>query len=207
MPLRIWIASFIPSNIANYTKPVPQHAGKTVIPGPWAGSDCFWTDQRSFSDSYIAPSRMRSLVEIDTVTLALQSQSHHCDNTIECDCEDGAEECNKTPDSSALRVDDFSVAGSKCTFTLNGVAGNPCFLVAPKIEWAVNVVIEKSGNAFTVKLGPNSLVEPFPAFEMYTSLNGSAARALFTRAPDAGTTPADLVRPPNKPVVGSVTLP
>lgn len=207
MALRIWIASFIPSSIANYTKAVPHHPGKTMIPGPWDGSDCFWTDQRTFTASDSASSRMRSLVEIDTSTLKLLSQSHHCDNTIECDCEDGAEECNKKPDESALLVEKFSTAGNKCSFTFNGAAGNPCFLVAPKIEWVVNLTVEKSGNTYAVKLAPGSVVEPFPAFEMYASLNGGAPKTLFMRSPDPGATPGDLVGPPNKPVAGSVSLP
>ena len=60
----IWIASFIPKDIANYTKAVPGGGGKTMIPGPTGLNDCYLTDQRSSHQA--DASRTRSTVEINT---------------------------------------------------------------------------------------------------------------------------------------------
>ncbi|MBI2740132.1 MAG: hypothetical protein HYX38_26750 [Rhodospirillales bacterium] len=207
MALKIWIASFIPQNIAGLTTPVPNGGGKTMIPGPTPVSDCFHTDQRSFSDSPDRSSRMRSIVEINPANMTLASQNHHCDHTVECDCEDGDVECDKLPDSSKLKVENFTSSGSKCSFSLTGGAGNPCAgALAPLIEWLVRVSVEKQGASVVVKLADGSLVEPFPAFEMYASLNGTTKK-LFQRPPDPGATPWDLFGAPNKSVSGSASFP
>ena len=205
--LRIWIRSFIPRNIAGYTQDRPNGGGKTMIPGPTPLNDCFMTDQRSFSDVLVASSRTFSSVEVDSAALSLLSQSHRCDNTVECDCEDGNEECNETPNASKLKVARFAISGSSCTFDFEGGAGNPCAgAVAPDIDWLVHVVVEKSGAGVTVKLAPSSVVEPFPAFEMYASLSGTT-KPLFQRSPNPGATPWNLVGPPNETVSGLASFP
>ena len=208
MSLKIWITSFIPKDIAGYTKPVPGGGGKTMIPGPTPVNDCFLTDQRSFSNSPNASSRTRSSVEIDMEKMTLLSQQHHCDNTIEVDCEDGDVECDQTPDKSKLKVNGFASSGTKCSFSFAGGAGNPCAgPVAPDIDWLVHVTVQKQGaSTVVVKLESGSLVEPFPAFEMYASLNGTT-KQVFQRPPDPGATPWNLVGPPNKSVSGAVSFP
>lgn len=208
MALKIWIASFIPKDIANYTKAVPGGGGKTMIPGPTALNDCYLTDQRPFSSTPNASSRTRSTVEVNTANLTLTSQDHHCDNTVEVKCATGAVDCDKTPDNSKLKINGFSSSGNKCSFSFEGGAGNPCAgPIAPDIEWLVHVAVEKTGtNGFVVKLGPGSVVEPFPAFEMYASLNG-VTKQLFQRPPDAGATPWNLFGLPNKSVSGSINFP
>lgn len=206
MALKIWICSFIPKDIANYTKPVPNDGGKTMIPGPPL-TNCYLTDQRTFSNSPTASSRTRSTVEVDTATMSLTTQNHHCDNTVEVGCTDGSEKCNKTPDSGKLKINGATSTGTKCSFVFDGGAGNPCAgFAAPDIDWLVKVTVEKQGNSISVKLGDGSLVEPFPAFEMYASLNG-ATKLIFQRSPDPGATPWDLFGAPNKPVAGSVVFP
>ena len=207
MTLQIWICSFIPKDIAGYTRTIPAGGGKTMIPGPLPVSDCFHTDQRAFSSQPTVSSRTRSKIEIDTATMTLAAQNHHCDPTVECDCEDGDEECNKVPDSSGLKITGFQSSGTACSFTFEGGAGNPCAgRLAPDIDWLVKVEVKKQGASVSVKLGAGSLVEPFPAFECYASLNG-VTKTLFQRPPDTGTTPWNLPGPPNKPVSGSVAFP
>ena len=205
--LKIWIRSFIPKTISGYTLAKPGGGGETMIPGPTAANDCYLTDQRTFSSVASDSSRTFSSVEIDTNALSLASQSHRCDNTLECDCEDGDEECNEKPDASKLKVTKFSVGANKSTFDFDGGAGNPCAgALAPDIDWLVHVVVEKAGPGVKVSLAAGSVVEPFPAFEMYASLNG-ATKQLFARSPNAGATPWNLVGPPNQPVSGSVSFP
>ena len=208
MALKIWICSFIPQDIAGYTVPMPNGGKKTMIPGPLSGvSDCFLTDQRSFSNSSSASSRTRSSVEIDPAAWTLLSQNHHCDNTIEVDCEDGQEECSKKPDASKLKISGFASSGQKCSFAFEGGAGNPCAgPLAPDIDWLVRVSVERQNGTITVRLDAGSFVEPFPAFEMSASWNG-VTKAVFQRSPDPQATPWNLPGPPNKPVAGTVTLP
>ncbi|QSX73999.1 DUF3238 domain-containing protein [Lysobacter arenosi] len=206
MSIKIWIASFIPRQIDGYTHPVPG-GGTTMIPGPTTLSDCFLTDQRSFSSSPNASSRTRSLVEVNLGSPQPVSVVHHCDSTVEVDCEDGEIECNQTPDSSGLKITNFSSTATRCTFTFEGGAGNPCAgPLAPDIDWLVHVVVERSGDTVTVKIGTGSLVEPFPAFECYASVGGTT-KALFQRPPDPAATPWDLPGAPNKTVTGSVAFP
>src|SRR4051812_27133264 len=103
MVLTIWISCFIPKEIAGYTRPLPGDATKTMIPGPTPISDCFLTDQRSFSNSPTASSRMRSAVIIDASSWGASSTNHHCDNTVEVDCEDGSVECDQRPSAQDLK--------------------------------------------------------------------------------------------------------
>ena len=49
-------------------------------------------------------------------------------------------------------------------------------------------------------------IEPFPAFEMYAAVNGSAGVPLFRILPAPGRSPSDLLGSASVPVAGSVTL-
>ena len=204
--LKVWVAAFIPKEMAGLTKPVPGNSNNTMISGPTPISDCFLTDQRTFIQSPSSSSRMRSLVEVDIASMKLISQDHHCDNTVEVDCEDGSIECNQTPDKSRLKLSNFTSVGNKCTFTFKGGAGNACVTGAPDIDWEVNVIIEFQGiDTLTITVADGSLVEPFPAFEMYASLGGET-KALFQTPPDPGASRWDLIGGPSKAVSGSTSF-
>jgi hypothetical protein len=58
-----------------YTKALPNGGGMTMIPGPSPTSDCFLSDQRTFSNSPTVSSRTRSTVEIDATTMTLITQN------------------------------------------------------------------------------------------------------------------------------------
>lgn len=205
--MRIWIASFIPKLINDYTQTVPDGSGRTMIPGPPL-TGCFLTDQRSFSNSPTASSRTRSAITVNMANMTLQSHVPHCDNTIEVDCSTGQVTCDKSPDSSRLKIENVATSVNVLSFTLSGGAGNPCVgAVAPDIDWLILVEIRKqSATTAQIIVKSGSMVEPFPAFEMYATWNG-ATKTLFTRPPDSGATPWNLIGPPNKPVTGSVSFP
>jgi hypothetical protein len=205
--MKIWIASFIPRTIAGLTRPLGDGSGRTAIPGPTLISDCFLTDQREFDPSPTASSRTRLVVDVDVNSMQILNWSAHCDSTTEIDCEDGEVECEKTPDSSKLKVINVSSAAGILRFTFSGGAGNPCALGAPDIDWLVHVEVTKSApTSIKVAIGVGSVVEPFPAFEMYASTSGGT-KALFRRPPDAGADPWNLIGAPNKVVSGSATFP
>lgn len=205
MALDIWISSFIPGSIPGYSRPVPGAPGRTMIPGPLPISDCYHTDHRNFSTDPTASARMRSAVEISVSDFSLLGQSHRCNNTVECDCEDGDVECDKTPSATNLRVLGFQNSAAGCSFRFEGGAGNPCSTGAPEINWLVKVEAKRVGNNISIAVLPGSLVEPFPAFEMYARLNGPA-KALFKRAPNPGATPWNLFGNPNQAVSGTAIL-
>ncbi|MBC7797825.1 MAG: hypothetical protein H7Z37_13210, partial [Pyrinomonadaceae bacterium] len=51
--VKFWINAFIPLSVPGYTLAVPSHGGMSMIPGPGVNpfSDCYHTDQRSFSNN------------------------------------------------------------------------------------------------------------------------------------------------------------
>jgi hypothetical protein len=206
MTLKIWISSFIPASIAGYTLVVPGQPNKSMIPGPTPISDCFHTDQRGFSSDPTSSARMRSLIELSVQDFALVTQTHHCDFTVECDCEDGAEDCRKAPAVSDLVIKNLQTSPAQCSFAFEGGAGNPCAAGAPQINWSVQVMVKRlAGGKIQVAALAGSKVEPFPAFEMYASLNGSA-HEVFKILPLPGTTPWSLFGDPNRPVTGAVVV-
>lgn len=202
--LTIWIAAFIPIDIPGLTKPVPGAPGKTMFDGPPLFG-CFFTDHRTFSN-VVASSRIRSLVEVDTVSMGLTGQAHDSTNTISVDCDTAAIKCDKKPDTSDLKVADYTSTSSVASFSFSGGGSNPCVPLAPEINWDVKVKVELVGTtSLAISVLDGSVVEPFPAFEMYVTFNGET-KTLFTRSPDPGATPWNLVGDPNKAVTGSVTF-
>ena len=209
MQLEIRIASFIPKTLPNYTVPMPGGAGKTMIPPPALAPfiDCFHTDQRSFSPSPTASVRMRSTVLIDTSVMQLSGQSHHCDNTVSCNCANGHVNCDRQPSSSRLTIENFITAPDAvvCSFQFLGAASNPCVAVAPDIDWSVYVRVQREGaNAFLVSVKPGSTIEPFLAFEMHASIVNSSI-SIFQVLPAPGKTPPRSLGP-QIPVTGSARI-
>lgn len=206
MALTIWISTFIPNDIPGLTQPVPRQTNKTMIPGPLPTSDCYHTDHRSFSGDPTKSARARSRVDISERDLTLLNQEHHCGFTVECDCEDGDVECREKASTAGLKVKNFQAGANACTFTFEGGAGNPCVTMAPEINWLVNVEVKKvAGGKLQVSALAGSKIEPFPAFEMYATFNGTT-RAIFREGPAPGTTPWDLVGGPTRGVSGTVVL-
>src|SRR5687767_11048192 len=104
--IKFWINAFIPKNVPGYTKPRPGHPGETMIPGPGINpfSDCYHTDQRDFSNQIHAGSRIHSEAKVVfTGAMPVLTTWHNCDETIECDCEDGEEECRKKGSTGSMK--------------------------------------------------------------------------------------------------------
>jgi len=190
------------------TSPVPNGGGDTMIPGPIPlVSDCFHTDQRGFSKNSNTSSRMQSIVNIDVGNMKFLEHIGRCWETIECDCEDGEKECEKTASTSGLKYKDEVSSELHLNFILEGAANNPCFSGSPNINWLIHVHITKNQNgSIEVEATSDSRVEKFPAYEMYVEHSGEV-RTLFLRPPDEGATPRDLVGDtPRQPVQGLVTF-
>ena len=145
--IKFWINAFIPRDLPGLTKTMPKgrHRGSTMIPGPTPISDCFLTDQRSFSNQINAKSRMHS-----EFSLRLEGQRlvftewHNCDVTCECDCEDGSVECEKKSNTDSMK---FNFPPSpdqsrRIRVTLRGAASNPCATGSPDIDYEGTITID-----------------------------------------------------------------
>jgi hypothetical protein len=207
--IAFWINAFIPRDIFGLTTPVPNgpYANQTKIAGPVPGiSDCFLTDQRSFDSSRRASSRLHSegVLYIDGDNLLL-NQSHRCDPTIEIDCESGTEECNKSGDTSRMKLTLLSsvVTDNKARINVELAANNPCFFGSPDIDVQGEFTVDFTEET-VVFIGK---VEPFPAFEAYVAIDSGGVQALFQLLPIEGKSPLNLFGPPNRAISGSVPFP
>ena len=119
----VWINAFIPRNVPGFTIPYPKDPTLTMIHGPFnAVSDCFLTDQRSFSSNIAAPSRLHSEITIDLTRREVVSQDSLSYPTHEVDCEDGDEECKAKGrvfplDNSAFRISRVSSNGIQLNYS------------------------------------------------------------------------------------------
>lgn len=191
--MKFWINAFIPRDISGLTKKVPagKYKGQTMIEGPTAFSDCFLTDQRSFSNHIHAKSRMHSEFKVALSNSRLTfTQWHNCDFTTECDCEDGDEECRKQGSTSGMKFT-FPVKPDPSRpfkVTLKGAANNPCHGGSPNIDYVGTITVDLA--ARSLEFGGK--IDEFPAFEAYATINDGAGVTMFQRSPKAGKTPANL---------------
>lgn len=203
--IKFWIKAFIPRDIPNLTKIVPKgpYAGQTMINGPTPFSDCFLTDQRSFSNRVDAKSRLHSEFKIAISGQRLTfTQWHNCDFTTECDCEDGALECSKKGDTSRMRFK-FPTNPQpwrQMHIDLIGAANNPCYSGSPDVDYEGTIAIDLAARSIEF----DGKVDAFPAFEAYATINDGAGVALFQRLPREGKTPFNLVGGPSESVKGKL---
>ena len=199
--MKFWINAFIPRNISGLTKTVPagRHAGQTMIPGPTPISDCFLTDQRSFSNLIHAKSRMHSEFKVALAGSRMEfSQWHNCDFTTECDCEDGDDECHRQGDTSRMRFTFPTNPDPSRPFkaTLNGASNNPCHGGSPDIDYKGTITIDLAARSIEF----DGKIDAFPAFEAYATINDGAGVTMFQQLPKAGKTPFNLFGGPSESI-------
>ncbi len=218
--VKFWINAFIPLNVAGYTIPVPGHGAQTMIPGPAVNplSDCYHTDQRGFSNHIHASSRMHSEAKIDfSGGSPLLTQWHNCDETVECDCEDGDEECREkgatnnmkikllppvvspTPSLGAFPSPAMPVSSPLVTLEIKCAAHNPCApssTLGGDIDLEGKVFIDRNARRIECDLK----IDAFPAFEAYATINDGAGVMMFQIAPPFGNTVMNLPGPATRGV-------
>jgi hypothetical protein len=201
--VKFWINAFIPRDIPSYTLPVPAglHLGKTMIPGPNPASDCYLTDQRSFDRFIHAKSRMHSEFTISfTSATPMMSQWHKCDPTIELDCGDGDVELVKTGSTSRMKFTMLPPTKPPVVvITMECAASNPC-APSSRIFGDIDCKGRITVNAMTRSIEIDGLIDQFPAFEAYATINDGAGVSLFQILPSPGKTVMNLPGPPNRPV-------
>jgi hypothetical protein len=93
---------------------------------------------------------------------------------------------------------------------LNGAAHHPCSTAAVffgDIDFTGTIFIQFStADPSSATVAFNGLIEPFPAYEMYATVNDGAGLPLFQIRPKIGVGPASITGPPNIPASGSTVI-
>lgn len=207
--VKVWINAFIPRSIPGYTRRVPAgvHAGKTMIPGPNPSSDCYLTDQRDFSNHIHARSRMHSEVKVDfTGSRATITQWHKCDLTTELDCEDGDVESTGTGSTSRMHFRLLPTSTPRlAVISFNCAASNPCAPTSAlfgDIDYNGTLTINHAARSVRF----DGMIDQFPAFEAYATINDGAGVTIFREPPPAGHTVMNLPGNADRPIVNTITF-
>jgi hypothetical protein len=200
LSVKVWVKAFIPGSYHGNVDGVGPASGHRLLPGPssWF-NDCFHTDDRDFSNDITALSRLHSEFELDLRSGHL-TEVHYCGETVEYDCEDGEEECRDTAPAGQMLWSNLRQHNGDILVDLSGAAGNPCFTGAPEIDYEGTVTIDVRAHTVTF----DGLVNGFPAYEGYATINGGAGETLFQYGPRGG--PSDLAGAASDSVYGTVSF-
>jgi hypothetical protein len=171
-------------------------------------SDCYLTDQRTFSNQIHAKSRMHSEFRLDLTGPQVRfTQWHHCDETTELDCEDGCVECSKKGATKRMRFEippgTIRSSMGPITVTMKCAASNPCSpssRLFGDIDYSGSIVVNVNARRIEI----DGLLDQFPAFEAYATINNGAGVALFQLPPPAGNTVMNLPRNANRSIRASL---
>ncbi len=202
-----WIKAFIPRDIPGYTVTVPTgtYAGKTVIPHPVLDYD-YLTDQRGFSSSPTASARLTSSVHLDfTGGSPTWTETQTCGTTVELSGSTWTSTCTSTASTSRMHFRNLRRSGDVVQIDVVGAAANPCSNAATYIAGDIDYQ-----GALTIDLARSTvrfdgLVDSFPWFEAYASINGGGAKTLFNQMSAPSATVMSLVGDASVPVTGSAT--
>ena len=212
--LRLWLNAFIPIDLegAEVVK-AGAHAGKTMLPTPGPVDLWFLTDERGFSNAPDANSRMHSEIELWLPTFEVQRELHCCDDTIQVDKETGEVVCRETASTENMAFGDIQLAADARSWRcrLHGATKNSCLKVGPikvspnlDYDAAISILWNEKLTEFTITF--DGLVETYPAFELYASLDGGPAVTVFRLPAAPGTSPVNLAGPPTRAVLESAVL-
>jgi hypothetical protein len=201
--VKLWLNAFIPRDVPGVTEPAPAAHTGTMVRGPTAISDCYLTDDRSFSSRLGASSRMHSEIELDVARAAEVFQRHVCDPTHEIDCEDGDPECTTSSDTSRMHYRNVrGTPGTSITVDVLAAANNPCQTGSPDIDYEGTFAVDVT--ARTVNF--DGKIDSFPAFEAYAAADGASGVTLFNTMPLPGKTPGDLFGGATRVQTGRATI-
>lgn len=212
--LRVWLNAFIPVDLEGAERVSSgPHAGKTMLSSPGPVDAWFLTDQRGFSDEPTAHSRMHSEFMLALPTCDVLREDHCCDDTVQVDPETGEELCRETPDTADMAFSEYKASpqARAWTCTLSGSTRNACLKlgpikVSPNLDYRGVFNLAWSEDLREVTLVFDGLVETYPAFEMYASLDGGPIVPVFRLGVEEGTTPANLAGAPTRSVLEQVKL-
>jgi len=201
--MKFWMNAFIPRTVLGYTREVPKgpDKGKTMIPGPLPTSDCFLSDQRAFDNYIHASSRMHAECKVDFTTAMPRMITYfNCDETKELDCVEGNTECECKGKTNRMSfVMRRPVSSRRVVLEMKCAANNPCSpssRLFGDIDFRGVITLDRS--ARTVEFV--GLVDQFPAFEAYATINDQGGVALFRLDPPRGNTVMNLPGDADRPV-------
>lgn len=154
-------------------------------------SDCYLTDQRSFSNEIDAESRMHSefTVSFDGDRVSM-SEWHDCDPTVELDCEDCQVECREKGDKTRMRFE-LQTRTNPAIVNMDCAANNPCSPTSRlfgDIDYHGTITVDQEARSIELQ----ATIDAFPAFEAYATINHGAGVALMQLSPPAGNTVMNL---------------
>lgn len=203
----LWIKAFIPEQgtftHVRFGQSSP-HAGKTAIPHPTLPDYYYLTDQRSFSKDVNASARMNLHVELNVGQAVpnMHTVRAGCDITIETKGS-GEERARATADGSGIFANNFSQSSNQSIrFWVEAAASDPLISVAPDIDFKGWITLDFKENQLFFDL----LVDEFPAFEGYFSIDGGPAKTIFQLLPEPGASPFNLFGDANVSVNRSMPI-
>lgn len=189
----------------------------------------YLTDQRDFSDAPAASVRMQSLVEVDATAFAMVRQAHRSAGTTEVNLKSGKQTGFDTADMSrcvfterasttpglglpgahfaagrGTTLPSLPGAARSLVLELDAAAGDPLVGMAADIDFVGSVTFTRPVPT-SLEVAFEGLIDAFPAYECYASLQGTT-KLLFKSAPPAGNTVADLLGSANRPIAGRVVF-
>lgn len=194
----------------------------------------YLSDQRTFDSSYGASSRMTSMIEIETNVLEVVRQEHSSSGTTQVDLVTGRQSGFKIADMSRCRFVVPARSGSarglpgahftagrggstlpsrpsvppgpaSLTVRLEAAAGDPLVGMAADIDYVGDLTVSRPVPDGPVTVRFQGLIDAFPAYDCYASLDGRT-QTMFTSAPPPGNTVVNLLGPANRPISASVTF-
>lgn len=178
--VKIWFKAFIPGDAEGTLDGVGESSGVRLIGGLPVVGDCFYTDNRGFSADISASARMHSEVVVNVRTGEFDNELHFCGQTVEADCEDGSHgDCTDTATINGS-FDNIAFGGNTISFSVSGVASDPCLPgLAPDVDYLGTYTIDVENHTVSF----DGLVDGFPAFESYATVNHGAGTDVFTYGP------------------------
>lgn len=195
-----WLNAFIQKEMNWCTKPLPGDPSRTMLDVPTLPY-CFLTDQRIFSSSSDASSRVqaRAILSFDGSNFTF-TEANRCFPTHRVDCSTGVLAETGTATADRIKFSNPRINGNRLRINLSGAANNP--LVSPSPDIDFNGLLTINLQDYTASFV--GYVEPFPSFEAYVRIAGGNPIELFRREPDHGANPWDLA---GAPTIGITTGP
>ncbi|MEO0626195.1 MAG: DUF4157 domain-containing protein [Bacteroidota bacterium] len=178
--LLIWINAFIPGHVPGGTEKIKKglFKGKTCIPA-WPFG-CALTDNRSFSPSKSAKTRMRFFMLVNLNDLSLKSGGFS-DLTHHIDKDSGQIKCRKRGNGN-YQINHTLISKDKngLGFEFTAAGNNPCVPGSPDIDFNGMVALNRKTRRLIVQAN----LDEFPAFEMYVvSTKTGKTTNIFTSHP------------------------
>jgi hypothetical protein len=137
-------------------------------------------------------------------------QFHHCDATVQVHHETGEELCRETASTDEMSFSEMeSQETGLLKLQLKGSTKNACLKIvgvkiAPNLDYEVEIQLRLRANKQELELSIDGMVEVYPAFEIYMSINDGEAVPIL-QLPVEGE-PMDLVGSPKRPLNVSTTI-